>query len=198
MEEYGKNALEYRGKFIVIPIVSSEFIIVDAFKESGLIWHEDALAKLLGFKDYFNSSIYFDIDDVKKHRTFEKFSKLVLKRGSEGCVCCDSDLYDWNKAEYVSNRMKGLFYDVDCNEACKGYHRCNNLTLAKKSKAVLDSMNVIPINSIVKDVIPFKSKEDLWKMHDMRIDKLNKYSKWLAEMDNVTGNKYKLFKHLPR
>jgi predicted glycosyltransferase involved in capsule biosynthesis len=94
--------------------------------------------------------------------------------------------------------MKGLFYDVDCNEACKGYHRCNNLTLAKKSKAVLDSMNVIPINSIVKDVIPFKSKEDLWKMHDMRIDKLNKYSKWLAEMDNVTGNKYKLFKHLPR
>lgn len=170
VREYGrirKYAASYGGNIIVIPIPCLEYYFIKAYNKIGLGIDQEAISCVLNFTDYKSTDMYLNkIKSIKQKKTWEKFSKMVLKLGFINCF-------------ERKDEKSGISYfcrDCVCCDKC-------NLTFQEKVSLLFKEFNCMPygVNITEMSAIPINA---VYIIHKRLVDKynsiiLNRFDDWV-------------------
>lgn len=150
------RAKDYIGNIIVIPFPCLEYYFIKAYSSIGLGTDSEAIDCVLNFTDYKHTDMYLNkIKSAKQKKTWEKFSKMVLRLGFQECF------------DNKSSNGEIFFFSNDC-KCCS---LCN-LSYEEKVYLLFKHFECMPYGSLIKEMNAC-SLSEVYTIHKRMVDRYN-------------------------
>lgn len=167
-------------RVIILPIVCSEFYLIQYLKEVNLITDQTGVAIALN-KDFFGKSSLPQKHPKYKCNNFEHFCKIIVRENIKFCASLST---------VNANGHYKLHYTQDCLCNVKDSN-CSELDKVTKSIKFISEYPCAPSGSHSSNFNSL-SIDEIWNIHRQLVDEFNQMVKHYIQADPLNSKKYQL------